>query len=525
MMKRLLFRKCIACITTLSLSLITPWNMISNCVSAESESTYLIRIDPSQAVVSEEEVAQGDVTIPAAVYLTGSMENTFGSIKLMYQSDSSHVYFENMVVGDNSSKQDTETTYESSQGTFSTSYIPYCFGYLVGTRYNTGSPMFTTNAECCDPIFGSTLYSAGNGQVTFTISYYQGIDTDGDGILERDTDTGKITEDVICDVVENEDGSGSYTYTYYDQSSFLEMEATGTIPRYDETLEAGSTVPGACNSLVWLPVNQLANGASFFGDTSDEFPFFYVDIVVEQGTPAGIYQVTFDEEGCQLISESQVNYDFTTQGVTIVVGDPSSVDVTVTSMESDATAYYTSDDTDEITASDFASEILATVTITDSGGLTITQENVDIRSLVDCNGLTPQTMYNSLKQNGCAIGDISLYYNGNSLTWEDGSLVTQKIMVGMRGDVNYDGNVTIQDAYQVQCYTAEIATGNIAFLYQGTSTDEDMETLTYFLADIDTCSKTGSDGGTLNIQDAYYIMRYYAETSAGNSPIWDSVQQ
>lgn len=472
-----------------------------------------LRMVADRSFVSAAELENGDVTITAAVYLDSSTVNRFGSMKLVYSSDTDHIYFRNMVVGDNSSRQTSDTTYQSSQGTFTTSYVPYCFGYLQGSqnRYMTGSPMITTNQWEMDPIYGSLLYSAGENRVQFT------------------ADNGNL---VTCDVTVDEAGTGHYSYTYTERGTNLQKTREAEIPRYDASIPAydasdpsRSLIPGSCNRLSWLPgTAQLKNGAAFFGNTSDEFPFCYVDIVIEQGTPAGIYTVDFDLDECEMFSASSRSYTLDSVGTTIAVGTEN---VTVTSAQMDRAAYYFADDTTPIQAADFASSILADFVYPDAtSAITITQ-NAEIIGITDCYGVTPKALFDAMSEDGCYISENApLYCNGEILHYADGSNVTQKIMIGTKGDVNYDGKVDIRDAFAVLVYYAEESAGKDPTFYAGNRADADMETLTYFLADIDTESKNqGADGGKITITDSFAILQYYASVSAGLDVSWSEFRK
>lgn len=518
----------------LTAAMFLPQSLTASAAGTMDTLPYTLRFVPERNFVSAEEVANGDVVITASVYITGSTANTFGAATVKFDSDSSHVYFQNMVTGDNGSRLDEEKTYESSQGSFTTDLVPYCFGSLQGknNRYSSGSPTFTTREFACDPIFGSTLYSTGDGSVKFSASYYEGIDKDGDGILERDEEKGKVSNTFVCPVTQNADGSGTYSFEYIDQKSFLTLQMSATIPRYDATLPEGSLIPDSCNSVLWLAgTSQLSSGASFFGDTSDEFPLFQVDIVIEQGTPCGIYNIDFNDVvdpttgvPCQLTSATQKNYPLEKLGTSIAVGVESA---SVTSAEQDEAVFYTSYDVHDIRATDFSDSILADVTyseIDETTGAQKTEANVDITRLVDCYGATPKQLFDSQAQNGYySSPNAPLYFNGKVLTWKDtGNSVTQNIMIGKKGDLNYDGNVDASDAYEALLYYAKCSVGAGAKLYNGTSTDPHMEDLTFFLADIDTCSRIGAtDSCTVNGDDAYHILMYYATESVGGSISWD----
>lgn len=516
----------------LTAAMLLPQSLTASAAGTMDTLPYTLRFVPDRNFVSAEEVANGDVVITASVYVTGSTANTFGAATVKFDSDSSHVYFQNMVTGDNGSRLDEEKTYESSRGSFTTNLVPYCFGSLRNDRYSSGSPTFSTREFACDPIFGSTLYSTGDGSVKFNASYYEGIDKDGDGILERDEEKGKVSNTFECPVTKNADGSGTYSFEYIDQKSFLTMQISATIPRYDATLPEGSLIPDSCNSVLWLAgTSQLSSGASFFGDTSDEFPLFQVDVVIEQGTPCGVYNIDFIDVvdpttgiPCQLTSATQKNYPLEKLGTSIAVGVESA---SVTSTEQGEAALYASHDAHTIRATDFSDSILADLTyseIDEATGAQKVEEGVDITRLVDCYSATPKQLFASQAENGYySSPNAPLYFNGSILTWkETGESVTQKIMVGKKGDINYDGNVDASDAYEALLYYAKKSVGSDAKLYSGTSTDPHMEDLTFFLADIDTCSKTGAtDSCMINGDDAYHILMYYATASVGGSVSWD----
>lgn len=484
---------------------------------------YTLRMVPERTSVSAEEVQNGDVTIRAAVYITGSVRNRFNSGTVKFESDSEHLYFSNIVTGDNGHRQETEQTYESSMGTFTTQLVPYCFGSYIERNgsYTSNSPMFTMNDYACDPIFGSTLTSAGPNQVTFTASYYEGIDTNGDGILERDEEKGRQTSTFVCDV----DDSGTYSYEYIDQTSFLPKTVSATIPRYDPNTPVGETLPDANNRVVWVSgTSQLADGAAFFGKKSDEFPFFYVDLVIEQGTPCGVYHVDFlndsdltTGDACEFVNENNQNYSLNLAGTAISVGAET---VEVTRAEMDEVAMYTADNTTPIRATDFASAIYGDITYAD--GTTVS--NVEITDLVDCYGVTPQLLYEQQGQNQLYHSNNPLYCNGQVLRWKNsGETFSQPIVVAQKGDINFDGSVNTTDAFLILKYYSSISAGHSAQLYEGSLDEPYMENFAFFLADTDTCSKTGaSDSMTLDTKDAFYVLLYYADVSAGGSPSWDS---
>lgn len=494
-------------------------------ISAQAAGTYTLRFSLERSTVSSSEIAAGDVTLQAAVYITGnaSAGDTFSAISMQYESSDSRLSFQNMTVGDNATIREDATTYDTSVGTFTTTFIPYCFGTLSNGHYDPGDPQFQTTTYARLPVDpDSVLYSTGDGGVTYSLTYYQGVDTDGNGVLERDDETGEITKTYECDVTENTDGSGTYQYTYVDQTTYETVTATGTIPRFEyASLPAGTPIPGTNDQIAWLVgANQVETGASFFGETTDEFPFFYVDVVLEQGTPDGVYTVSFDTNSCQLLGADATEYAYNTQSATIVVGDA----LTTASVPQKSDVFCCDkDDTSPIMASDFASGIIATVSYTDETGAVV-QADTDITSQTDCGGVTPASLFEGAT-GGYVITELPLYYNDTPLLDADGNPLTEKILIGTRGDLNYDGNIDIEDAFTALSYYAHVSvSATDVSIYTGNDRNTDLEILTYFLADIDTASQDhGADGGAIEVDDAYYILSYYARDSVGQPASWEEI--
>ena len=101
---------------------------------------YQLRFVPERNFVTAEEVAAGDVVIPAAVYISGSTANRFGSVMVKYDAfrnneKTDSVYFSGISTGDNAHRTSEKKTYNSSQGTFTTDYVPYCFGSVYDDEY------------------------------------------------------------------------------------------------------------------------------------------------------------------------------------------------------------------------------------------------------------------------------------------------------------------------------------------------------------------------------------------------------
>ncbi len=476
------------------------------------DNTYTMRFELERNTVSAEEIAAGDVVIPAKVYISGSTKNTVTIAQSKFKSDNYHVYFTDLQTGNNT--LDENVTYESSQGEFTTNYLPFCFASLKNGRYQLGSCMFTTNAYAFDRISGSNIYSAGYSKITFSYS-------------DRSSGTSQnITE--VCDVDVDEDNVGTYTYNHINQSTYVAEEYKGTLNHYDPDTPEGDMVRGDCDVVQWCTTSTsgLTNGVSFFGETSDEFPFCYVNVVLEQGLESGVYHIDFDDSLCSILNANNQYYNLDYQGTSIAVGIN---DITITQATMDDVALYASYDTHPIVATDFASEILATVVYDNGDGTSTIEENVDITELVDFNGVTPEDLYTQLATNGYySSKNAPLYYNGKILTYADGTQLTEKIMVGMKGDVDYDGKVTAIDAHLILVYYAnsQVSVTREATFGTGNTSDKNMEDLTYFLADTTTCSKIqGADGGFISAIDAHNVLLYYASEQVNQHLAWDSFRE
>ena len=104
----------------------------------------------------------------------------------------------------------------------------------------------------------------------------------------------------------------------------------------------------------------------------------------------------------------------------------------------------------------------------------------------------------------------------------DGTLAEQPtVYIGVKGDANLDAVVNIADATEVLTYYAKFG----ASLNPVLNADEKLNTLAFFLADVDTESKAGVSGdeGMLLINDATNILTYYAQYAASLDPSWDDI--
>lgn len=143
---------------------------------------------------------------------------------------------------------------------------------------------------------------------------------------------------------------------------------------------------------------------------------------------------------------------------------------------------------------------------------------VDITNAVTCNK-SPYDLYNS--QNGKAFIDNLKFYCGNAPLYNmDASEFAMNIMIGKKGDVNLDGEVSVDDASTILSYYAKNAAGLDASFVD--PNNKNVETLAYYLADIDTNTQHfGNNGAEITVDDASNVLSYYAKTAAGIPVPWD----
>jgi hypothetical protein len=281
------------------------------------------------------------------------------------------------------------------------------------------------------------------------------------------------------------------------------------MPYYDATLEAGTLVKGENDVCYWTK-DATQDSASFFG-YSDEFPCFSFDIVLRQGTPNGTYDVTLDEEMCKLRDADQQLLPLEYVNTTIAVGTASA---TVTEDKTSPYYCFYAENDMEIRLNQLDGSLLSAVAYEDG-----TTSSSALEAVATC-GQSPAELY--AQQDGTAfIDDVTFSLESQPLQNEDGTAYTKKILVGKKGDANLDGVVDVEDAVAILQYYAQQSAG----LQPSISDDftEEEATLSYFLADIDTCSQDcGADGGTLDVEDAVQVLSYYAQQAAGLQPTWNN---
>ena len=154
---------------------------------------------------------------------------------------------------------------------------------------------------------------------------------------------------------------------------------------------------------------------------------------------------------------------------------------------------------------------------TDADGNIVSQE--DIIDKVNFNGATPKSTY--VQADKYYAGTIQAYYNNGT----ENVLIpdaTPTVYIGVKGDADLNGLEDVPDAVSILTYYAKIAAGQQGIVF---NEDPMLNKLAYFLADVDTESKAGenTDGKLMEVNEAVYVLTYYAKKAAGQGPTWPDV--
>ena len=177
--------------------------------------------------------------------------------------------------------------------------------------------------------------------------------------------------------------------------------------------------------------------------------------------------------------------------------------------------FYFSVDEREFKATDLFKSV--TLISTDADGNIVSQE--DIIDKVNFNGATPKSTY--VQADKYYAGTIQAYYNNGT----ENVLIpdaTPTVYIGVKGDADLNGLEDVPDAVSILTYYAKIAAGQQGIVF---NEDPMLNKLAYFLADVDTESKAGenTDGKLMEVNDAVYVLTYYAKKAAGQGPTWPDV--
>ena len=188
--------------------------------------------------------------------------------------------------------------------------------------------------------------------------------------------------------------------------------------------------------------------------------------------------------------------------------------VTKISVVETKTGYYFSEDTRAFDPT----TLLKVVSVDEEGNETDITADV---TFGEDGAATPKSVYADTET--YYAGTVDAYYKGVKLD------AAPTVYIGVKGDADLNGKVELSDATLALTYYAEHAVNNDFYFTTSSAdqpADENLETLAYFLTDINTESTTGkdvADKATIELEDATYILTYYAEESVVNNPKWAAI--
>jgi hypothetical protein len=82
-----------------------------------------------------------------------------------------------------------------------------------------------------------------------------------------------------------------------------------------------------------------------------------------------------------------------------------------------------------------------------------------------------------------------------------------------KGDINQDGVISADDAYEILVFYANHSIGNDSY---GFTEDAALEAALEAAADV-------NGDGVIDTNDAYYVLLYYAQAAVGDTPTWEEI--
>ena len=206
----------------------------------------------------------------------------------------------------------------------------------------------------------------------------------------------------------------------------------------------------------------------------------------------------------------------TTTTTTGTTGTITPVGTTTLEVEVNPTNFYFSVDERELKPSDLFSKF----DIVDEEG---THFNALEAGAVTLDKTAPKEIFDAEGKPYC-VTEVNAYFTDPTTADAEpvAAPVNPTVYIGVKGDADLNGIVDVQDAVAILTYYAKTAAAqeNVAF-----NEDENLNKLTYFLADVDTESKAGMNSGSelMTTQDAVNVLTFYAKKAANQDPTWPDV--
>ena len=226
----------------------------------------------------------------------------------------------------------------------------------------------------------------------------------------------------------------------------------------------------------------------------------------------------------------------TTTTTTTPAVDPSEVDsiaVETVAAEASNGVYFSKDKA--FNASDLISSVKLTLK---NGKETVYDDAASIDAYIGFKS-TPGEVYKTVVDANAKLADKEkvgkIYYQGGvdiyyttGVEGSDTIAIDAKpeVAVALKGDTNLNGKVDNDDALQTLTYYSNVNAGAKDVAFTDTAkTNALLEKLVYFVSDVDTESKLGTDSKDKLItnDDALFILTYYAQQYAGNKDDEDTL--
>lgn len=132
-------------------------------------------------------------------------------------------------------------------------------------------------------------------------------------------------------------------------------------------------------------------------------------------------------------------------------------------------------------------------------------------------GLSPKDVYEDNKDEvPYIVAQLNIYYKGELVNTDAAT-----VYIGVKGDANLDGSVTVDDATTILKYNSESLFGD-AYLYSSEASSSQLENFAYFLADVNgesidhgATTANGEETSLLNVDDATGILKYNSQALFG----------
>lgn len=254
--------------TAISLAIVSSVLYIPQTYADNVPTLYFKSGDETDIIkVSSEDVANGDVTVRIGIYIDDT-SNDIANLQIKWACDSEYIVLGNLL---SAVAKVSEETYTLADGTsFTTSYVPTCFGQ-INTKgvYSVQGSFIIPDKPDADTGRSETAYSiAYQSSWTAPVTWFGG-DSDAYMISDFDAVISQGTPDGLYTIyyIESQDGEASSTVThgaYYSVSKDFLPELKSITIQVGEIYESGDVnKDGVVNSSdASLVLNGYANFSS-----------------------------------------------------------------------------------------------------------------------------------------------------------------------------------------------------------------------------------------------------------------------